>query len=800
MTENNNDRLKSRIAKRKAKSKLDLKKRVRGKPSKQAKPNSFLGTLAYIVSSGLKILLIFVLTIGFLITGFGSGMLAGYISTANPIEIADMRNFKENTILLDKNGNQIAELTGSSNAKREYVSYDDIQHTYIDDAFIAIEDERFDSHPGIDAKRIASSVISAIANGGTPTHGGSSITQQTVKLISGADDISAQRKIQEWYSAIELEKTFSKEGILELYLNLVPMANNIVGIGAAARTYFNKDASELNLLESAFLAGIPNQPAIYNPLTEHGRRNALRRMRTILSKMEELGVITAEEHEESLNSELMFDFSYVSKADTNIYNWFIEYAINEVITDLITKNGYSPEMASLTVFNQSLIIETTMDPDVQSKLEKVFKNPDLMSKDPSQIPDSPESPQAGITVLENNLNDPGRIRGMVGGFGNKKDNFIFNRATSAKRQPASAIKPLVVYGPALDLNLISDATIFNDKAVYLDPGNPERPYPENYYNSYLGSMTLAKALVYSTNTIAADLFINTVTPELGLTYLKMSGINRMDEQYPSTALGGLSAGVSTLEMAGAYSVLANEGIYVEPTSYTRVLRYDGTVLLDNVSPPQTAVYNPSSAYVLTKNLEKVAESSGAKPDNVHAAGKTGTSEDAIDVWFCGYTPYYTAAVWYGYDNTNGRKIEIPEVDFDNATDIWNACMTEIHSGLADKDFTRPVGITETQVCSDTGLLATENCPNTFTALLIDGSVANPLSRCNTHAKTQPTTTTTTKSTTEATTSATTPTTPGEPSEIPSTPTPATEPTEAPSDPSVNPEPAAPNPVTSDSGP
>ena len=794
MTENRNNRLKSKIARRKAKSKIDLKKRVKGKPSKQAKPNSFLGTLSYVISSSLKIILIVVLTIVFLITGFGSGMLAGYISTANPVEVADMRNFEEDTVLLDKNGNIIAELSGSSHVKREYVSYDDITHTYIDDAFIAIEDERFENHPGIDAKRILSSVISAIANGGTPTHGGSSITQQTVKMISGADDISAQRKIQEWYSAIELEKTFSKEGILELYLNLVPMANNIVGIGAAAQTYFNKDASELNLLESAFLAGIPNQPAIYNPLTEHGRRNGLRRMRTILSKMDELGIISPEEYEESLNSELIFDFGYVSKADTDIYNWFVEYTINEVISDLITKSGYSPEMASLTVFNQSLVIETTMDPEVQSKLEKVFKNPDLMSKDPSQIPDSPESPQAGITVLENNLNDPGRIRGMVGGFGEKKDNFIFNRATSAKRQPASAIKPLVAYGPALDSNLISDATIFNDEAVYLDPGDPEQPYPENFYKDYLGEMTLEKALVNSTNTIAADVFINTTTPELGLTYLKMSGIDRMDEQYPSTALGGLSVGVSTLEMAGAYSVLANEGIYVEPTSYTRVLRHDGTVLLDNISPPQTAVYNPSSAYVLTRNLEKVAESSGAKPDNVHAAGKTGTSEDAIDVWFCGYTPYYTAAVWYGYDNTNGRKIEIPEVDFNNASDIWNACMTEIHYGLTDKDFTRPDGITETQVCADTGLLATENCPNTFTAYLIDGSAANPQSRCNSHSQAQPTMTTT--STTVEITSPIIPTSPinsiGDPSGDQSIPTTTvtepSEPIESPTGTPIEPEP------------
>ncbi|NLN51597.1 MAG: penicillin-binding protein [Clostridiaceae bacterium] len=739
MTEKSNQRKYSKVAKQRAKAKLNIKKRVKGKPSKPANQNSLFSALSYTASRAIKILIIFVLLIGFLLAGFGSGMLAGYISTAKPLEIVDMRSFKENTILLDKNGNELAELTSGSNVKREYVSYDDVKDTYIDDAFIAIEDERFTSHPGIDAKRIVSSILSALANAGTPTHGGSTITQQTIKMISGQDDISAQRKIQEWTSAIELEKTLSKEGILELYLNLVPLSNNIVGIGAAAQTYFNKEASELNLLECAFLAGIPNQPAIYNPLTEHGRRNALRRMRTTLSKMADLGIISEEEYQESLDSELIFDFSYTAKAEDNVYSWPVEYVIAEVISDLITKNGYSQAMASLTVFNQSLIIETTIDPEVQNNLEEVFKDKDLISKDPEQIPDSPESPQAGITVLENNLNDPGRIRGMIGGFGEKKNNFIFNRATDAKRQPASAIKPLVVYGPGIDSGLISDATIFTDKAVYLDPLDPNRAYPENYYQNYLGRISLEQALINSTNTVAADVFMNIVKPEVGLSYLKMCGIDRDTEQFPSTALGGFAEGVSTLEMAGAYSTLANEGIYVKPTSYSRVLRNDGTVLLDNSAPPQTAVFNPTSVYVLTKNLEKVAENSGAKPENVQAAGKTGTSEDAIDVWFCGYTPYYTAAVWYGYDNTNGRKIQIPEVDFDNASAIWNACMTEIHSGLENLGFGQPDGITVTEVCSDSGLLASEYCTNPFSAFLIDGSNVNPISRCNLH--TAPTRTT-----------------------------------------------------------
>lgn len=726
----------TKINKQKTKAKLSLKKRVKGKPTKNNR-NTLFSSLAFIVTRALKILVIFSLIVGFLLAGVGGGMLAGYVSTAQPVDSSTLQNFNKTTVLLDMNGNELIELTGSSGSKSEYVPYVDFENTYIDEAFIAIEDERFIDHPGIDSKRIASSIFSALVNLGTPTHGGSTITQQTVKMISGADSISAQRKIQEWYAAIELEKSLSKEGIMELYLNLVPMSNNITGIGAAALYYFNKDASELTLLECAFLAGIPNQPAVYNPMTEYGRRNSLRRMRMTLAKMLDLNSITQEEYNEALNAELNFDFSYFEKKDDNIYSWFEEYAISEVISDLITKNGYSPEMASLTVFNQGLTIETTVDPIVQNKLEEAYLSHELHSKDQSQVADSPETPQSSISVLENNPLDPGRIRGIVGGFGEKKENFIFNRAVDAKRQPASAIKPLVVYGPALDAELISDATILIDEATQLDPFDPSRDYPLNYYRSYYGEITLEEAIVNSTNTIAADLFMNTVTPELGLSYLKKLGIDRMDEQFPSTALGGLAQGVSSLEMAGAFSSFANQGIYVKPTSYFRVLKHDGTVLLDNTAPAQVPVFKPATTTVITKNLEKVASNVKAKPDNAHAAGKTGTSEDMIDMWFCGYTPYYSAAVWYGYDNTNGRKIEIPQVDILTAADIWNFCMTSLHEDLEDRQFPINDGVTSTSVCAQTGLLATSSCPNTFMALLIDGSAANPINNCVFHTQTTP---------------------------------------------------------------
>lgn len=781
MNESNNKSYDSKSKKVKS----TLKKRTVGKPTR-VENNSFFNSVSYILRKAFSILVILILIIGFLLGGIGTGMLVGYISTAQSIDTDDLQNFDQTTVLLDMNGEKMAELSTSSGSKSEYVSYNDFANTYLAYSFISIEDERFFEHPGIDSKRIASALFSAIANGGTATHGGSTITQQTIKMVSGADDISAQRKIQEWYAAVELEKEISKEGILELYVNLVPMANNLTGVGAAAKYYFNKDVSDLNLLECAFLAGIPNQPSINNPLTEYGRRNALRRMRTTLGKMNELGVITNEEYEESLNEELVFDFRKLDEEDFEIYSWFEEYVIETVISDLITKNGYSPELARLTVMNQGLTIETTLDPILQNRLEKVYSQTELRSHDSSQLLDSPVSPQSAITVLENNTANPGRIRGMVGGFGEKKQNSIFNRATDAKRQPASSIKPLVVYGPGIDTGVISDATIFDDKPVQLDSYKPNTDYPLNSYLSYLGKITLETSLLNSTNTVAADLFMNTVTPEVGLTYLKELGIDRMDAQYPATALGGFENGVSTLEMAGAYSSLANEGIYVEPTCYTRVLRSDGTVLLDNTAPTQTPVFMPATTSVITKNLEKVAANVRATPNNMHAAGKTGTSEDAIDAWFCGYTPYYTAAVWYGFDNTNGRKTEILDADIMNAAEIWNVALTAIHQDLPDKEFRVQSGTEYASICTVSGQLAGPYCSSVYNALLIEGSPANPTQICTYHSK--PIETTTEPKKTEETTSETTQNSDNnidnvEPTDEPAPTSPPTEatPTEAPAE-------------------
>jgi penicillin-binding protein 1A len=285
----------------------------------------------------LQIVLIVVIILGFLVGGLGGGMLVGYVTTANSVTAVQLQSRNETTRIVDADGNEVAILTGSQNINREFIPISDVKGTYIDEAFMAIEDERFKDHIGIDPKRIGSAILSALTNGGSPTHGGSTITQQTVKLVSGADDISAQRKIQEWYNAIRLEQQKSKDEIMELYINLVPMGNSYVGIQSAAKAYFDKDASTLSLVECAFLAGIPNRPATYNPLTEAGRRNALRRMRIVLGKMHDLGMIKDGQYTEALNTELQFRKIAQTVSATQINSYFVDYVISKVTNDLITQ-------------------------------------------------------------------------------------------------------------------------------------------------------------------------------------------------------------------------------------------------------------------------------------------------------------------------------------------------------------------------------------------------------------------------------------------------------------------------------
>jgi len=713
--------------------KKEFRKRLHGKPTHAANMISIPRLVGLTVGRVLQFVLILVIIMGFLMVGLGGGMLVGYITTADPVTTGQLKSSSETSRIYDADGNEIAILTGSQNINREFVPISAVKSTFIDEAFMAIEDERFKDHIGIDPKRIGSAVLSALTNGGTATHGGSTITQQTVKMLSGADEISAQRKVQEWYNAVRLEREKSKDEIMELYINLVPMGNSYVGIQSAAKAYFDKDASQLSLVECAFLAGIPNRPSTYNPLTESGRRNALRRMRIVLGKMHELGMIEDKPYTDALNTELQFRKKPQSVSATQINSYFVDYVIGKVTNDLINLRGYSRSMAEIAVYNSGLRIETTMSAKIQADVESTFKNESLFVTKQSDIADLPSRPQGSMVVVENYPN-PGQIKAIVGGFGEKTGNFILNRAVSTRRQPGSSIKPLAVYGPALDTGRITAASVFTDQAYYFNPDAPTKAYPKNAYKGYKGNLPVREAVKQSVNTIAAYIWKNVLGGETSLQYLKQVGLDRSTENYVSIALGGFSKGMTALEMAGAYATFANQGLYTEPYAYTRVLDAEGKILLEN-KPSFKEVYKPETAFVMTSLMQGVMSAGGTANGNavpnMPTAGKTGTTDDNVDKWLCGFTPYYTAAVWYGYDNRLG-KTEIPEGDRNNARRIWSDAMNKIHTGLAKRDFVKPKTVLSATVCADSGMIATPNCPKVSAEFFIPGALMNPKDPCTVH--------------------------------------------------------------------
>ena len=708
----------------------ELRSQLKGKPTKCGFNRSWTHEILSFLGDIVKIGVVAILCLTFVFGGFGAGMLLGYASTTKPLSIGDLTSTSEasqTSFVYDSENQVIAKLTGSENVDRIYVSYSDIKDTYLDDAIIAIEDERFREHNGIDIKRIGSALISAIANGGSATHGGSTITQQTVKLISGQDEHSTSRKVQEWFSAMTLEQSLTKDEILELYINLAPMGNNYVGVQAAAMNYFGKDASELTLPECALIAGLPKSPSFYNPLRESGRRNAQRRQRTILGKMYELEMITKEEYEEALNTELNFAKRGTDKT-TKINSYFCEYAISEVIGDLAASRGISRQLASSLVYNKGYHIYTTLEPKTQAILDEAFCNQSLFQAKPAKLIDFPEKPNGSMVIINNST---GAIAAMAGGYGEKVMNLSLNRAVSTSRNPGSSIKPLIDYGPAIELGIIAPATVVSDTEKHLDPQRPKTAWPVNYTRKYGGNTTIRSALVRSLNTIAAEVWTN-VGGDTALWYLKQVGIDRTSEgAYPSQSVGGFTRGMTTLEMAGAYHTFAAGGTYTEPYAYTQVLDSAGNVIIKS-DPISYRVYSAETSFLMADMLRGVVTTQS--PSNyggqlkgkdgkvIDTAGKTGTTSDNIDKWFCGFTPYYTAATWYGYDNRL-RQTTIPSYDYDSAVKIWMYVMKKLHADLPGATFSKPKTIIRVQVCSS-GYYPTDACQAAGAKIYTDYFVAD----------------------------------------------------------------------------
>lgn len=586
----------------------------------------------------------------------------------------------------DKNGDDVEYAQIQGNVNRIWANYDDISD-YLAKAIVAIEDERFYQHHGFDFKRLMGATFNYIVKGEN-SYGGSTITQQWVKNVTGDKKATPARKIREIIRAIKVEDELSKQEILELYLNTIYLGEGCYGVQAASHTYFNKSASELNLAESACIAGITQNPAEYDPFINPGQNKE--KQETVLRKMFELGDITEDEYNEAVDFELVFSDGDSSDDDgfDRISSYYEEAVIQEVLEDLQTEKGYNENYAAKLVYSGGLQIYSTLDIDIQKAIDDVYTNDDNFSSSSAYE----EQPQSAIVIM-----DPytGEIKGLYGGRGEKTANLTLNRATQTLRQPGSSIKPIAVYGPAVEEGIVGPGTYVTDKKITINGWTPH-----NFDNRYHGSMTIKYALAQSYNIPAVltlqNLGINKsyeyMTKKLHFTTLVDSRDGQTDKTLPSLALGGLTDGVSVKEMCAAYCTFANEGIYTTPHTYTKVLDYDGNVILEK-KVNTNAAFSKETASVMTNMMRSVVTSGTGTAANLYcgipAAGKTGTSELTNDLWFCGYTPYYCGAVWYGFDEpkdlsgfTSGAI----------SANLWRKVMDQIHVNLEYKDFETLSGI------------------------------------------------------------------------------------------------------------
>lgn len=641
------------------------------------------------------------------------GAIFGLFGNMASLDIdAIISNSSTQIVYIDKDGNERPLTTLSAEQNRVWVDFEDIPQ-HMKDAIVSIEDERFYTHSGFDFKRTAKAFFVFIKNkftGQPTTFGGSTITQQLVKNITQNTDRTAARKIQEISRAVNLEKKISKDQILELYLNSIYLSQGCNGVQSASQKFFGKPVSELNLAECASIAGITQYPTLYDPLLNP--ENNKEKQELVLSKMLELGYIDQKEHDEAVAFELTFtEFDESTLATGTIHSYFVDQIVYDVL-DGLQSLGYSENIANKMVYSGGLKIVATIDPNVQATMQKVFENTDNF---PNATGDN--HAQASMVVM-----DPytGEIKGLIGGVGKKTGNLVLNRATQTLRQPGSTIKPIAVYAPALERKIINAADIYNDRAISYGEWTPR-----NYDHTYSGPVSIRTAVRRSLNTIPVQVLdkmgtnasFNFLTENLGITSLVKSETGANGKVYSDIglsqlALGGLTHGVSVLELTAAYTPFINRGIYTKPYCFTAVTDSNGNTLLSN-APSSTLAMSEEAAYIMNRMLQEVVTSGtggGAQlSSGMFTAGKTGTTSDNHDRWFVGYTPHYVSAVWYGYDTPR----TIP-ASGNPCISVWRSVMNEINSGKAKTTPSAPSGVNYINYCSETGKLPGEHCGDAVT--------------------------------------------------------------------------------------
>lgn len=619
-----------------------------------------------------------------------------------------------------------------SGQNREWVSYSEIPQTLID-VTVAAEDKRFREHHGVDWLRTIRSTLGYFG-GSSRIQGGSTITQQVIKNLTGNDEVTPERKVQEIFTALKLEKNYSKEQILETYLNVAFFSNQCYGIQSASKLYFNKDISELNVAEAATLIAITNAPTRYNPLRENpnedygwgtGMEENKERRDYILGEMLDAGMLTQSEYEEWINYEVQLapreEVQSTSDGLTALTDWHTDQVIEDVITDLQEEYNYTRAYATNMVYSGGYRIYSTMDPDIQQSLEDSYANPDTFpALNNSEYPET-----AAIVIAPD-----GSVKGMIGG-NEKTSNRLFNRATQSQRHPGSAMKPISAYLNAFERDLITWSTTFVDEPLTLTENGETFEWPVNYTNSYTHEpMTVQYAVQQSLNTVPAQI-VNILTPQVCYDTLKnkfqISTLQEADATSLSAmALGGMTTGMTPEELVGCYQIFVTGGMYVKPYTYTHVTDMEGNVILEK-DTTQVRVISEETATVLNRLLQTVVSRGTGAQANIQnqtgivTAGKTGSSTgvkyvngvqvdiDNPDLWFIGFTPYYIGGVWMGYD----IQEEIYYSTYPTPI-LWKNLMLPIHEGLEAADFTYSENVQALQYCTESGDLATENCPSTAT--------------------------------------------------------------------------------------
>ena len=762
-----------------------------GKKSVSKKRNSLISRTAMMGKrahvSLIRVLFVVLITICVVIGCTGIGAFRGIIDNAPDVNDIDISPLGYATFLYDGDGNQLRKLTAPS-SNRLPVSIDqipvDLQH-----AVVAIEDERFYEHNGIDVRGILRAFVKNLSSGDL-SEGASTITQQLLKnnVFTNWTQESTwlerfTRKIQEQYLAVEIEKKINdKNVILENYLNTINLGAGTYGVQAAARKYFNKDVWDLNLSECTTLAGITQNPTKYNPI-EHPDANAKRR-KEVLDHMIDQGYITQEQYDQVINADVYSEIQAAQvlneETDNTVYSYFEDELIDQVINDLMNIKGYTRTQAQNLVYSGGLSIYTTQDASIQKILDEEYadpsnypdyvqyaldyaltvQNPDgeeinyskemlrlyFQNEDPEfdLLFDSQEEgqsyvdrykeavladggtvvaervsfapqPQSSMSVIDQHT---GYVKAIIGGRGEKTASLTLNRATDTTRQPGSTFKVLSTYAPALNEKGMTLATTFEDEPYNYPDGSPVN----NASKSYGGTTTIRQAIQNSINVVAVKC-LEEVTPELGLQYLDNFGFTTLahgteadrdadgtvwtDANLPM-ALGGLTHGVTNVELCAAYAAIANNGNYIEPIYYTKILDHNGNVLIEKNSAGRSVI-KESTAWLLTSAMEDVVNKgtgTACQLDNMTVAGKTGTTDAYNDLWFVGYTPYYTCAVWSGFDNNE----KLPEDARNFHKNLWKKVMTRIHEGLPDKDFDMPASVEKISICEETGLLPRAGCP------------------------------------------------------------------------------------------